>query len=67
MHDSIVLRRRIAESRVAQLATVDADGRPHLVPIVFVLADDTLYSAVVSCTASRLILGIRRRRTHACD
>ena len=46
MHDSIVLRRRIAESRVARLATVDADGRPHLVPIVFVLAGDTLYSAV---------------------
>ena len=46
MHDSIVLRRRIADSRVARLATVDADGRPHLVPIVFVLAGDTLYSAV---------------------
>ena len=46
MHDSVVLRRRLAESRVARLATVDADGRPHLVPIVFVLAGDTLYSAV---------------------
>jgi PPOX class probable F420-dependent enzyme len=46
MHDPIVLRRRIAESRVAQLATLDADGRPHLVPIVFALAGDTLYSAV---------------------
>ena len=46
MHDSIVLRHRIAESRVARLATVDADGRPHLVPIVFALARDTLYSAV---------------------
>jgi PPOX class probable F420-dependent enzyme len=28
------------------LATIDPDGRPHLVPIVFVLAGDTLYSAV---------------------
>ena len=33
-----------AESQVARLATVDADGRPHLVPIVFALAGDTLYS-----------------------
>jgi PPOX class probable F420-dependent enzyme len=31
---------------VARLATVDPDGRPHLVPIVFALDGDTLYSAV---------------------
>jgi PPOX class probable F420-dependent enzyme len=31
---------------VARLATIDPDGRPHLVPIVFALAGDTLYSAV---------------------
>jgi PPOX class probable F420-dependent enzyme len=31
---------------VARLATIDPDGRPHLVPIVFVLDGDTLYSAV---------------------
>jgi PPOX class probable F420-dependent enzyme len=31
---------------VARLATTDPDGRPHLVPIVFVLEGDTLYSAV---------------------
>jgi PPOX class probable F420-dependent enzyme len=46
MHDPIVLRQRFAESRVARLATLDADGRPHLVPIVFALAGDILYSAV---------------------
>jgi PPOX class probable F420-dependent enzyme len=45
MHDPI-LRRRVAESPVATLATLDADGRAHLVPIVFALAGDTLYSAV---------------------
>jgi PPOX class probable F420-dependent enzyme len=39
-------RRRVADARVARLATLDADGRPHLVPIVFVLDGDTLYSAV---------------------
>jgi PPOX class probable F420-dependent enzyme len=46
MHDSIVLRARVAESRVARLATIDPDGRPHLVPIVFAVEGDTLYSAV---------------------
>jgi PPOX class probable F420-dependent enzyme len=33
-------------ARVARLATVDPDGRPHLVPIVFALDGDTLYTAV---------------------
>ena len=28
------------------MATTDPDGRPHLVPIVFVVDGDTLYSAV---------------------
>jgi PPOX class probable F420-dependent enzyme len=37
---------RLTTSRVARLATTDADGRPHLVPIVFALDGDTLYSAV---------------------
>ncbi|HMD55884.1 MAG TPA: TIGR03668 family PPOX class F420-dependent oxidoreductase [Solirubrobacteraceae bacterium] len=37
-------RRRFATARVARLATVDGDGRPHLVPIVFVLARETIYS-----------------------
>jgi PPOX class probable F420-dependent enzyme len=36
----------VADSRVARLATIDGDGRPHLVPIVFALAGDVLYSAV---------------------
>jgi PPOX class probable F420-dependent enzyme len=31
---------------VARLATTDPDGRPHLVPIVFALEGETLYSAV---------------------
>jgi PPOX class probable F420-dependent enzyme len=46
VHDPIVLRRRVAEARVARLATLEADGRPHLVPIVFALRGETLYSAV---------------------
>ncbi|HET6642597.1 MAG TPA: TIGR03668 family PPOX class F420-dependent oxidoreductase [Gaiellaceae bacterium] len=37
---------RVTGARVARLATTDPDGRPHLVPIVFALEGDTLYSAV---------------------
>ena len=37
---------RLAAARVARLATIDPDGRPHLVPIVFALAGETLYTAV---------------------
>ncbi|HEU4451081.1 MAG TPA: TIGR03668 family PPOX class F420-dependent oxidoreductase [Gaiellaceae bacterium] len=37
---------RLSAARVARLATTDPDGRPHLVPIVFAIDGDTLYSAV---------------------
>jgi PPOX class probable F420-dependent enzyme len=37
---------RLTSARVARLATTDADGRPHLVPIVFAVDGETLYSAV---------------------
>jgi PPOX class probable F420-dependent enzyme len=40
------LARRVGGARVARLATVDPDGRPHLVPICFALAGGVLYSAV---------------------
>jgi PPOX class probable F420-dependent enzyme len=33
-------------ARVARLATADGDGRPHLVPIVFAVQGDRVYSAV---------------------
>jgi PPOX class probable F420-dependent enzyme len=39
-------RRRFAAARVARLGSVDAAGRPHLVPIVFALAGETIYSVV---------------------
>jgi PPOX class probable F420-dependent enzyme len=39
-------RARFAGARVARLATADAVGRPHLVPIAFAVDDDTIYSAV---------------------
>src|SRR5581483_1459557 len=37
---------RVEDARVARLATVGADGRPHVVPICFALAGSTLYTAV---------------------
>ena len=40
------LRRRFASSPVARLSTVRPDGRPHVVPIVFALVEDTVFSAV---------------------
>jgi PPOX class probable F420-dependent enzyme len=39
-------RARFADARVARLATADAAGRPHLVPIAFAVAGETIYSAV---------------------
>jgi PPOX class probable F420-dependent enzyme len=43
--DEDQLRRRVAEARVARVGTVDEQGRAHLVPIVFVVDGDRLYSA----------------------
>ena len=40
------MRERVRTARVARLATIDPDGRPHLVPIVFALDGERLYSAV---------------------
>jgi PPOX class probable F420-dependent enzyme len=34
------------DASVARLATVDSEGRPHVVPICFAIDGDTLYSAV---------------------
>ncbi len=39
-------RALFASARVARLASVDAEGRPHLVPITFALDGDDLVTAV---------------------
>jgi PPOX class probable F420-dependent enzyme len=39
-------RGHFAQARVARLATADAGGSPHLVPMVFAVAGDVIYSAV---------------------
>ena len=37
---------RVEEARVARLATLDAESRPHIVPICFAYHDKLFYSAV---------------------
>jgi PPOX class probable F420-dependent enzyme len=40
------MRRLVASSRVGHLATADADGMPHVVPVCFALQGEVVYSAV---------------------
>lgn len=44
--DPVDLRRRLADSSVAVLATITDDGRPHIVPICFALDGDVIYFAI---------------------
>ena len=44
--DADEARRRFADARVARLATVGADGWPHLVPIAFACTGDVVWTAV---------------------
>ncbi len=44
--EPVLARARFGAARVARLASVDADGAPHLVPVVFALAGDTVWTAV---------------------
>ena len=44
--DADEVRACFVAARVARLATADREGRPHVVPIVFALVGDDLYSAI---------------------
>lgn len=44
--DRDAMRRLITAARVARLATVDVAGRPHLVPVCFVLTGERVHVAV---------------------
>ncbi len=44
--DDAELRNRFAGAPVARLATVTPAGAPHVVPVTFAVAGDTLYTAV---------------------
>jgi PPOX class probable F420-dependent enzyme len=60
-------RDRFDQARVARLATVDAAGRPHLVPVVFAVVADRLVTAVdgkpKSTTALRRLANIAANPT----
>jgi PPOX class probable F420-dependent enzyme len=44
--DDAEARRRVETARVARLATLTPDGRPHRVPVCFALDGPTLYTSV---------------------
>ena len=44
--DATAARQRLSEAHVARLATVDSNGKPHLVPVTFAVDGDTVYFAV---------------------
>jgi len=44
-------RRRVADARVARLATVRPDGAPHVVPVTFALVDDDRVVTAVDAKA----------------
>ena len=56
-------RKRFAAAKVARLATADAAGRPHLIPIVFAVSGDHVYSVVDDkpkrTTALRRLVNVR--------
>lgn len=41
-----VIRQFLAHQRIARLATSDASGRPHVVPICYVVVGNVLYSVI---------------------
>src|SRR5438067_898697 len=43
---SSATRKRLQQARVARLATVDADGRPHMVPVCFLYDTGFFYTAI---------------------
>jgi PPOX class probable F420-dependent enzyme len=60
---AVEARERFATARVARLATADSACRPHLVPVAFALAGETIYSAVDTkpkrTTALRRLANVR--------
>ncbi|MFD8498486.1 TIGR03668 family PPOX class F420-dependent oxidoreductase [Amycolatopsis sp. NPDC059657] len=54
--DSTEARARFAAARVARLATADAAGVPHLVPVTFAVAGDEIVFAVDHKPKSTLAL-----------
>jgi PPOX class probable F420-dependent enzyme len=40
------VRRRFSHSRVARMSSADTGGRPHIIPVVFAVDGDRIYSIV---------------------
>lgn len=55
-------RRYLETARVGRLATADADGRPHAVPICFALDGQDLVTAIDEKPQSESPTGLRRSR-----
>jgi PPOX class probable F420-dependent enzyme len=58
-------RRFLSQQRVAHLATADASGTPHVVPVCFTLVGDTLYVAIDEKPKTGDPLRLRRMRNIA--
>jgi PPOX class probable F420-dependent enzyme len=54
-------RRRFAAARVARLATITPDGRPHIVPVTFAVEGDRIYS-IVDAAKPKSSLSLMRLR-----
>jgi PPOX class probable F420-dependent enzyme len=54
--DSETVRRRVRQARVARLASMRPDGRPHIVPCCFALEGEVVYSVVDAKPKSTLHL-----------
>ncbi len=53
-------RRFLAQCRVAHLATADAQATPHVVPVCFALAGDTLYITIDAKPKRRSVAALKR-------
>jgi PPOX class probable F420-dependent enzyme len=54
--ETATMRLRVGEARVARLASVRPDGRPHIVPCCFALDADVVHSVVDAKPKSTLAL-----------
>jgi PPOX class probable F420-dependent enzyme len=60
-------RRLLADARVARLATVTEDGRPHIVPVTFAVDGDHVYIAVdAKPKTTRYLRRLRNIRANPC-
>ncbi len=64
--DTVEIQGRLARVRVARLATVDPDSRPHIVPITFALLDERTIVTAVDHKPKRTV-ELRRLRNIAAN